>query len=378
MTHPSQAALTCSLPDETTLKLHLAGCWRVGVEIPDVAQVAALLSRSPGVRRLVFDTNELIRWDSLAVLFVLQVMDLCREQAIDCIGRGLPPGIRRLLALVRRNQVADASGQPAAESVLVKLGRRTLQWVADTGELLGYVGEVCLSLFRFCTGRARYRRRDFWELIHECGVRALPIVSLISLLVGLILAFVGAVQLRMFGAQIYVADLVGIAMTREMGAIMTGVIMAGRTGAAFAAQLGSMRVNEEIDALATMGISTMDFLVGPRILALVLMMPLLCLYADLMGILGGFVVGVGVLDIPLLQYWEQTRQAVRPLEIYLGLGKSVCFALLVAAAGCLKGLQCGRSAGDVGRAATAAVVASIVAIIVADGIFAVLFDILGL
>src|SRR5262249_42661737 len=146
-------------------------------------------------------------------------------------------------------------------------------------------------------GAARFRRSDFLQILQECGGQALPIVSLISFLVGVILAYVGAIQLRTFGAQVYVADLVGIAMTREMGAMMAAIIMAGRTGAAFAAQLGTMQVNEEIDALQTLGIPAMEFLVLPRMLALALMMPLLGLYADLMGILGGAAVGVGLLDI---------------------------------------------------------------------------------
>jgi len=167
-----------------------------------------------------------------------------------------------------------------------------------------------LAFLKLLRGKARFRRSDFIMTIQECGVQALPIVSLISLLVGLILAFVGAVQLMMFGAQIYVASLVGIAMVRVMGAIMTGIIMAGRTGAAFAAQLGTMQVNEEIDALTTLGVSPMEFLVLPRMLALGLMMPLLCLYADLMGILGGLIVGVGMLDLSVVEYINQTRASV--------------------------------------------------------------------
>jgi phospholipid/cholesterol/gamma-HCH transport system permease protein len=215
-------------------------------------------------------------------------------------------------------------------------------------------------------------------IIQECGVQALPIVSLISFLVGLILAFVGAIQLMMFGAQIYIADLVGIAMAREMGAIMTGIIMAGRTGAAFAAQLGTMQVNEEIDALTTLGLSPMEFLVVPRMLALALMMPLLCLYADLMGIVGGLVVGVGMLDLTLPQYIEQTRGALNLTHLSVGVVKSVVFGVLVAVSGCMRGMECGRSASAVGMATTSAVVTAIVAIIVSDGLFAVITNALGI
>jgi phospholipid/cholesterol/gamma-HCH transport system permease protein len=209
------------------------------------------------------------------------------------------------------------------------------------------------------------------------GSQALPIVSLISGLIGLILAFMGAIQLRQFGAQIYVADLVGIGMTREMGAVMTGIIMAGRTGAAFAAQLGTMQVNEEIDAYTTLGISPMEFLVLPRMLALVLMMPLLCMYADLMGILGGLVVATGMLDVSLVEYVNETRAAVSLTDVALGVVKSGLFGVLIALAGCLRGMQCGRSASAVGDAATSAVVTGIVFIIATDGLLAVITEAIG-
>jgi phospholipid/cholesterol/gamma-HCH transport system permease protein len=189
---------------------------------------------------------------------------------------------------------------------------------------------------------------------------------------------VGAVQLAMFGAQIFIANLVGIAMAREMAAIMTGIIMAGRTGAAFAAQIGTMQVNEEVDALITMGVSPMEFLVLPRMLALIVMMPLLCLYANLVGILGGFVVGTGMFDISFTQYMEQTRLALNLTHFGLGIFKSAVFGVLVAIAGCLRGMECGRSASAVGDAATSAVVTSIVLIVVIDGIFAVITNIIGI
>jgi phospholipid/cholesterol/gamma-HCH transport system permease protein len=244
--------------------------------------------------------------------------------------------------------------------------------------MLEFIGASTMAMVRFFLGKAQFRRSDLGLIIQDCGAQALPIVSLISLLVGLILAFVGAVQLKLFGAQIYVADMVGIAMVREMGAMMTGIIMAGRTGAAFAAQLGTMQVNEEIDALTTMGISPMEFLVLPRMLALILMMPLLCLYANLMGMLGGVIVGIGMLDIAPMQYFVETRASVNLANINIGLFKSVVYGVLIALAGCLRGMQCGRSAQAVGDAATSAVVTSIVFIIVSDGLMAVICNALGI
>ena len=184
---------------------------------------------------------------------------------------------------------------------------------------------MSVACVQFVRMRARYRASDLWLLIQQCGVEALPIVTLISFLVGVILAFVSAVQLKQFGAQIYVADLVGVAMTREMGALMSAILMAGRTGAAFAAELGTMKVTQELDAFTTAGFSILEFLVLPRVLALVLMMPLLCLYADFVGILGGAVIGVGMLDLSWTTYFEQTARAVRLGDIVGGVFKGAVY-----------------------------------------------------
>jgi len=244
--------------------------------------------------------------------------------------------------------------------------------------MLAFLGEMTLTFGRLLRMRARYRASDLFLLIQECGAQALPIVTLTSFLVGVILAFVGAVQLKQFGAQLYVADLVGIGMMRDMGAMMTGVLMAGRTGAAFAAQLGTMKVTQEIDALATMGFSPMEFLVLPRVVALFLMMPLLCLYSDFIGVLGGAAVGLGMLDFSWTSYFQETAQAIDLGDIFGGVFKSAVYGALVALSGCLRGLQCGNSSSAVGDAATSAVVTGIVAIIVACGIFSFVFYVLGI
>jgi phospholipid/cholesterol/gamma-HCH transport system permease protein len=263
-------------------------------------------------------------------------------------------------------------------SFLARIGESAISFVQSANEMLAFIGEAFVVFAKLLVGKARFRRSDFFLVIQECGAQALPIVSLISILVGLILAFVGAVQLMMFGAQIYVANLVGIAMVRVMGAVMTGIIMAGRTGASFAAQLGTMQVNEELDALTTLGISPMEYLVLPRMLALCLMMPLLCLYADLMSILGGMIVGVGMLDLNPVTYFNQTRAAVSLSDFFIGLFHSAVFGVLVALAGCLRGMQCGRSASAVGEATTSAVVTGIISIIVATAIITVMCNVLGI
>jgi phospholipid/cholesterol/gamma-HCH transport system permease protein len=293
--------------------------------------------------------------------------------------RGLPAGVQRLLALaaaVPEQEVARRRG--ARLPWLDRIGTAVLSGWQGIWDILGFIGDTVLAGGRLMAGKARFRRVDLALFLQQCGAQALGIVTLVSFLVGLILAFIGAVQLRKFGAQIYVADLVGLAVTREMGAMMTGVIIAGRTGAAFAAQLGTMQVNEEIDALITMGISPMEFLVLPRMLALMLMMPVLCVYADLVGILAGLLVSTTLLHMPLMEYLSETQRAVDLVDGGIGVGKSVVFGALVALAGCLRGMQSGRSAAAVGAAATSAVVTGIVWIIASDGLFAVVTERLGI
>ena len=202
------------------------------------------------------------------------------------------------------------------------------------------------------------------EVVQQCGPDAVGIVSLIAFLVGVILAFMGAVQLSQFGASIYVADLVGIGMVRDMGAMMTAIIMSGRTGAAFAAKLGTMKVTQEIDAFTTMGISPLEFLVLPRVLALIMMMPLLCLFADFVGILGGAFVGVTMLDLSLTSYMRETISTLTFVNFAGGIIKGTTYGGLIALSGCLRGFQCGNSSSAVGDAATAAVVMSIVLVVV--------------
>ncbi|UCG11539.1 MAG: ABC transporter permease, partial [Deltaproteobacteria bacterium] len=331
------------------------------------------------IRRIIFEAADLADWDSGLLTFLLKVIDQCSLVSIEPDMEGLPQGVQRLLALARAvPEKKDARGKTRREPLLTRIGNAAIEFWKSSGEMFGFMGEAFGAFAKLLRGKASFRRSDLFLFIQQSGADALAIVSLISFLVGLILAFVGAIQLELFGAQIYVANIVGIAMVRVMGALMTGIIMAGRTGAAFAAQLGTMQVNEEIDALTTMGISPMEYLVLPRMLALVLMMPLLCLYADLVGILGGVVVGVGMLDLNIMEYYIQTRAAVKLGYLWIGLFHSFVFGILVALAGCLRGMQCGRSASAVGDATTSAVVTGIVSIIAATAVLTVIFNALGI
>jgi phospholipid/cholesterol/gamma-HCH transport system permease protein len=245
-------------------------------------------------------------------------------------------------------------------------------------QAIGLLGQVLLSTATALRAGAQFRRIDLWRVLADCSARALPIVTVVNVLVGAILAFVGAIQLDKFGAGIYVADLVGIAVAREMAAIVTAVVMAGRTGAAFAAELATMQTHEEIDALEVLGLGAVDFLVLPRVLALLLMMPLLYVYGCVTGLLGGMLVATGMLDLAPQAYLDRTLAALGWSHLGLGAVKSLVFGALVALTGCYHGLHASRSAAGVGAAATAAVVAGIVGVIAVDAGFAVLANALGI
>jgi phospholipid/cholesterol/gamma-HCH transport system permease protein len=326
----------------------------------------------------MLDAAQVTAWDTGLVAFVLKVVRLCESKNIALDRQTLPAGVQRLIGLATAVPEKKIDAAPAAHSWLARVGLASIAAWDSVRSFMRFLGEATLAGGRLLRGKASFRWVDLFEVIETCGPRALPIVTLISFLVGLILAFMGAVQLRAFGASVYVADLVAIATVREMGCLMTGIIVAGRTGAAFAAQLGTMRVNDEIDALVTMGIPPMEFLVLPRMLALILMMPLLTVYADLLAILGGGFVGVSMLGLGVVEYFNRTTEALTLTNFFLGVFKGSVFGVLVALSGCLRGMQSGRSAAAVGQAATSAVVTAIVLIVVAEGIFAVVLNALKL
>ena len=362
-----------------TIIIKLSGVWKIGAKLPSFNEVKNRLESRSGIQRIAFDANDLTGWDSALPVFLLKVNELCYQRRIHTEKEGLPRGVQRLLDLASAVPGTEGAGKKSVSvSFLERVGTSAVDLSRSAVEIVDFIGEASLSFIGLFRGKSNFRWSELFLIIQETGAQALPIVSLISLLVGLILAFVSAMQLMMFGAQIYVASLVGIAMVRVMGAIMTGIIMAGRTGAAFAAQLGTMQVNEEIDALKTLGISPMEFLVLPRIIALVLMMPLLCLYADLMGILGGLIVGVVMLDLNVVEYYNQTITTVSLNDLWIGLFQGSVFGVLIALSGCLMGMKCRGSAAAVGDAATSAVVTGIISIIVATAIITVMCNTLGI
>lgn len=326
----------------------------------------------------VVDGGSVDDWDSALISFLLRLDNQAKTTESRLDFKDMPQGVSELLQLARAVPVRQGSGKKKEKpTILANIGQKA---IIDYREALGFfffLGESIKSFYRFVRGRARFRGRDLREILSDTGPEALPIITLISILIGVILAFVGAIQLKQFGAEVYVANLVGVAMVREMGCMMTGIIMAGRTGAAFAARIGTMQVNEEIDAYRTLGISPMDFIVLPRILALVLMMPLLCLYANALGILGGAVISIGAMGLSFTEYWNQTLTAIDMSDIMVGLFKAFIFGIVIAITGCMNGMMSGRSASAVGDAATSAVVTGVVFIIVIDGLFAIVTSLLG-
>jgi phospholipid/cholesterol/gamma-HCH transport system permease protein len=364
---------------DSTLMLRLSGAWHLSRNLPSASLVVPELVKPPTPKRVSFDTSGLSGWDSGLVSFLLEVESACREHGIKDDREGLPAGLRRLIELAEAvPEKEGARGVAKRAPLLERIGDWVLASSVGMADFLGFFGDLSVALAKFVRGKARYRTIDFMEVVQQCGPEAVAIVSLISFLVGVILAFMGAVQLSQFGASIYVADLVGIGMVRDMGAMMTAIIMSGRTGAAFAAKLGTMKVTQEIDAFTTMGISPMEFLVLPRVLALVLMMPLLCLFADLVGILGGAFVGVAMLDLTFSAYMRETISTFTFVNFIGGLIKGTTYGGLIALAGCLRGFQCGDSSSAVGDAATKAVVMSIVMVVAACGAFAVAFNFMHL
>jgi phospholipid/cholesterol/gamma-HCH transport system permease protein len=374
-----QGQISFERTNDSTLVVQFSGPWHLQRDLPPVSLLLSELASQPGTKRLSFETAQLTHWDSGLIAFLTNTADICRARGIAEDRAGLPAGLRRLLELAEAvPEKKGARSETAHISFFERVGNMTLGYGLSVGEFLTFLGELTLAFAKFFRGQARYRKIDLLEVIQECGPNAVGIVTLISFLVGVILAFMGAVQLSQFGASIYVADLVGIGMVRDMAAMMTAIIMSGRTGAAFAAKLGTMKVTQEIDALTTMGISPLEFLVLPRVLALIMMMPLLCVFADLVGILGGMFVGVAMLGLSAGSYMRETISTLTLVNLFGGIIKGTFYGVLIAIAGCLRGFQCGNSSSAVGDAATQAVVMAIVMIVVACGLFAVVFNFLGI
>ena len=381
-TFTDRSAQAVFVPTKDALRMELRGMWRITARSPaweryDTIALSTLASLTTAPQpALQPDVSGVAAWDTSLILFLRDARRWCATHNTRFDDSALPENIRRMTAAMR-----DAPARPVdpkhRELLLATAGNAALAGVREFSQFARFVGECVLSAVSLIRCPRCFRWRDCFYEMQRCGAMALPIVGLISFLVGVILAYIGATVLREYGGDIYIANLVGLAMVREMGAMMTGIILAGRTGGAFAAQIANMKANEEIDALVTFGINPVDFLVIPRLVALAVMLPLLALYANALGIAGGMAVSLAVLKIPPAAYCIQMQTALGLSDVTTGLIKAFTYGIIVGLAGCLRGLQARRDAAGVGEAATSAVVTAMLYIIVACAIYAVVFNILG-
>ena len=365
---PARASLATHVDGGNTL-VTLSGDWTSSSDVTAAIDDEAWSDRQD-LKAMVFDTHRLGRWDSSLLVYLAHLRRYATARSIRFDEGGIPAAARRLLALLPEK--AAVTPVPAPRPVVLeRVGLAAMSIWSELLAVTALVGGQVLQAGAASVGRARMRRIDLVACLYDAGVAALPMVALVNVLVGGILAFVGAIELRRFGADIYIANLVGIAQVREMAAVMTAIVMAGRTGGAYAAQIASMQGSNELDALGVLGVPVQEYLVLPRVLALTIMTPLLYLYGSCVGILGGFAVGVSMLNISPALFVAQVRDAVTLSQVAFGVTKSVAFGALIAVAGCRIGLKAGRSATDVGHAATQAVVVGIVGVIMVDAVFAV-------
>ena len=361
-------------PDSITqVQITLSGDWLCGQVLPDFSPSENNIADQSV---LTFHCENSFHWDSRFIAWLLNLKVTCDPSCIILDVRQLPSEVQQLFQLATAVPVNSQSRAPSISFYRkwIKSGR---QLFSKSVELVEFTGEVTLGLLRLLRLKSDARVNDIVSCLIQAGPSALAIVTLLSFLVGMILAYLGLVQLRQFGVEVYVANLVGLGMVREMAALMTGIIMAGRTGAAYAAELGTMQVNEELDALNTLGINTVDYLVMPRVLALMIAMPLLSIYSNILGMLGGGVVALGM-DISATQYIHQLSLSFDYADVLTGVFKSVVFALLIGLAGCKAGINCGRSSDAVGKATTQAVVSAIVCLVVADALLNIIYFQVGI
>ncbi len=362
--------MTVTLP-ETCSADSISPLWRE--TLPDV-------SRLGGGDALTLDADGVKRCDGAGEALILELYRRAARQGFSVTCRDAGRIVERTLGLF---DVAEFSEDPATVNprrnthTTVQVGQAAVRTYEDVCGQLAFLGETAASGLSLLFRPGRLRLRDTMLHFERAGIDALPITLLIGFLMGLILAFLSAASLRQFGVEVYVANLIAIGLFRELGPLMTAIVLAGRTGSAFAAELGTMKVNEEIDALITFGLPPVVFLALPRVIAATLVMPLLSIFAVLSGLLGGLVVLTGM-NVPAVTYWNHVIDSASLDNILMGLSKAAVFGLLVGLVGCAHGLQTGRTADAVGRAATAAVVGSLILITLFDGLFAVLFYILGL
>ncbi|HPL63142.1 MAG: MlaE family lipid ABC transporter permease subunit [Syntrophales bacterium] len=353
------------------LILHVSGAIALGT-VKDFTRDIESHLRGRNFREVIFDLDGIEYLDSAGALALIRYRDMGSRESFPVRMTGMNAATERMIGLIDRNPLPPPQPSREAPGLLERAGEAGIRFYHDAALLLLFIGDIAGSL----AGSALSPRSIRWESVtfymKKAGLDGLPIVGLISVLLGMIMAFMASLQLRLFGANIYVASLVSIAIVKELGPIMTAIIFAGRSGSAFSAEIGTMLVNEEIDALSTMGFDPVRFLVVPKVIASMLVVPILTLYADLLGILGGLVVGIMGMDLTVHSYMQQTMTSIQMFDLVSSIFKSVCFAVLIAAISCHRGFQASGGAEAVGSATTSAVVSSIFLIITADSAFAIM------
>jgi phospholipid/cholesterol/gamma-HCH transport system permease protein len=351
--------------DGATARVALCGDWVARADGVDFAAAKQVIR--PGVKIIAFDAARLGHWDSGLIAFLINLRDAANSHSVAFDEEGLPRAAQRLLHLL--SAPAAKTPQRPPTTVLDRIGLWAIDIWIEGVEVSALVGDVVLRGAVALSGRAAMRTSDLIDAMYDAGVGALSIVALVGVLVGGILAFIGASELSKFGAGIYVANLVAVGMVREMAALVTAIIMAGRTGGAYAAQIAAMEGAQEIDALRALGIPVFDYLILPKVLALSAMMPILYLYGCMIGIFGGLCVGAATLHVTAVSFFVEAQKSLSGVAFSLGLAKSLCFGAFIAVVACRVGLRAQRNAAAVGAAATTAVVVGIVGVIALDAVF---------
>ena len=359
--------------DAGGITLYLKGSMNATNAAPMIKELSSFL-RNNLPHSLTIDLEKVNYLDDFGALVLAELRKIMTSGKGDFYLNNANDKVKKILSILNFDSFGERASliSKRPPGIFVRMGEATFRQASDLKYLISFIGSVTLSLIHVCLHPKSLRTDDTFLCMQRTGVDALPIVGLISFLLGLIMAFMSSVQLQQFGANIYVASLVSLSMTRELGPIMTAIIVAGRSGSAFAAEIGTMKISEEVDALFTMGFDPTRFLVVPKIIASVIVVPLLTLFSDVFAIFGGLVVGVSMLDLTAGAYIDQTIKTLDLFDVFWGFLKSGVFALLIAWIGCLRGFQVRGGAASVGQATTSAVVSSIFLIIVSDSIFSVI------
>ncbi len=359
------------------LRLCLSGELGIGELSPALVRLESACQGARGA--LLLDLGRLERLDGAGAALLLDLRARLRRRGLQAELVEARGAVASLLALYGAHPPLEpAKPPPGRTGLLEDIGAGTLARVSQVRGVLDGLGQVAASACRAFVRPGQIPWRDLPRLVERFGPDAIPIVALLSTLVGVILAFQAGVQLRDFGAELFVANLVGLSVVRELGPLMAAILVAGRSGAAIAAELGTMRVGEEIDALRTLGLSPHEHLVVPRLMALLLALPVLTLVANACGVLGGLLVGVGGMGLSPSAYWNQTLSAIDLVDVLGGLAKSLAFALIIGLVACDRGLATRGGAEGVGRSTTSAVVTTILLLVIADALFAFAYQGLGL